>query len=227
MLTDSTLWDRAFFLLLGIVLGFMLGLTVSAFKMARKAEEEAHETHLECVRLEEQVRHLKGEDGFFEFRKSHRFWGNVGLSFIVVIVAYAAIASQFASNKTNKTVEENQHQTDQIQEIVNELKLTQDCTETIIIKSLDILNQRTDLNIKQTKANMILQEAQHEYLRLVVKQRGDREAQLELFNIYYEALGDFVKTSNEVNYELQFYPIPDTSGYRQCLAASKEEINGN
>jgi cytoskeletal protein RodZ len=189
MVLPDVFWDRMIFMALGCILGFVLGLLIKVDREAKEACREVKEVHNEVHEfIEEQ--HKKEEDG--EAR-----WHTIVILVCVILVAYAAIASQIALNESN-------HQGD--------------CTQRTIVKNLDTQNERSTYTVASVNANKDLQIAQANYIELVLKPNATIEQMRAALTVYFDALTKFTTVATANAQKLEQNPLPSSTAYKECLS---------
>lgn len=190
MILPDVFWDRMIFMALGCIMGFVLGLLIKVDREAKEACREVREVHEEVHELLEHEKHKdEKEDGTTVIQ-------TITFVLCALLIGYATVASQLAVNKSN-------HQAD--------------CTQTTVVDVLNILGERSTYTVDQVQANKELQEAQADFISLVLRPRSTFEQRREALSEYFDALNEFTKYASAAATKASNFPIPKSKGYKECL----------
>lgn len=136
---------------------------------------------------------------------------DIVLLLLVALTVYSSVASQFASNKSNKT-------SDRVITIQQELRQNQNCDTQVLFDSLQALGNRTTYSGSQIDANVAAWQAQ---LELLTKSRDpslSRQDQLALYNEYIKQVQNFVDISKKTKNSQDQNPVPTPEDLTVCLS---------
>lgn len=199
------LFERAIFLCIGGGIGFILGYIVARL---REIKEELDEVD-ECVKYYRKDREhipkrntprVLDERGFSRIP----IVANAVLLLMVALVAYAAFASQKASNDVE----------DQQQDIA---RITE-CNRDYLASTIEALNERTTYAQDQAHANVDLQRAQADLLRVLREDPPPTAVRSdEAFDKYFEILSSYIEVNTKSRLKRNENPYPTTEELESCL----------
>lgn len=195
------LFERLLYVAIGGVLGFILGVIV---------------TYLHEIKEElDEVDHILKDQGHIENDEtgavSWGFFKKYYMLIIVILVAYAAFASQNASNHSNDNAA-------QLKALVVKQDRISSCNKEFLGKLLNAVNERTASNQAQIQANVALQAAQAKFFGLIIRKpppnpdEGAAAAQK-----YFGALNDFLETSKTSAKTVAKNPYPQKKSFTACI----------
>jgi hypothetical protein len=137
---------------------------------------------------------------------------HVTLFLVVVLVAYSAIVSGIASNRSDRAVQNVQ----QVQKASNGIVV---CNQEFLAKTIRALNERTEFTVAQTEANVELQKDQARFFTLLLEQppRVERERR-QAAERYLDSLTHFVSVSGQAKRQVETNPFPTNEELSDCLA---------
>jgi hypothetical protein len=139
------------------------------------------------------------------------FLRDVALAVVVLLVAWAALSSQHASDKSN----ENSKQVIQTQDFVVRIAT---CNQQFLAATLRALNQRQESVQKRADANLDLQKEQAAFFSLLLGQPPKSEAvRRHAAEKYLDALTHFVEQSNRTEQQNNAFPYPTNEELNNCI----------
>ena len=189
--------DRLFYILIGGFIGFVAGYVVRTLQDIRD----------EMNTLNREVRDpsLKGDvdDGFLRYP----IFANTLLFIVLAMTAFAAFASQKAAND----VEAAQAKIENVTQ----------CNHDILTETILALNERTTYTRNQSDANVDLQKAQADMLRVLLREPPRPELeQDEAAQAYFQALVKFLETVDDAEITSESTDYPTVGDLQSC---SEEE----
>lgn len=143
-------------------------------------------------------------------------FANFGIVLCIVIV----VASLISTLNTNAKLADTQQAVVDAQSALTEQQRISDaqiaCTTTTLFDVVDAANGRTAFTVEAADANIALQQAQLDFLRIVLSDRPEREGQVAL-GTYVRALTDFIQATTSTRNAAVNNPYPTKAGYIQCL----------
>lgn len=187
--------ERLEWLLLGCIIGFILGYIV---RTLREIKEELDEVD-DIVKADHGL--PKSERGSIHAPTA----AGVMLVVVVLITAWAAVASQIASNKVQATQ-------DQL------ARVTQ-CNKVYLSETIHVINARTRYSQRQALANVELQKSQARFVALILhKPPYSEQRQRDAFEEYLNDLNTFINTSSDQANIVENNPYPTTDQLDLCIA---------
>lgn len=132
----------------------------------------------------------------------------VALALVVIITAWAAFITQNAN-----------------EQVASEQEVKQDedlCTSRVVFTAIRALNERTQFNTVQAGANVALQQAQLNFIRIILNPEAPDDRGREALEEYFDALTEFTTLVNRTTDKAKAFPYPTPSEYTQCLAEARE-----
>ena len=187
--------DRLFYILLGSLIGFVAGYVVRTLQDIRD----------EMRSMNTNLRRDRNEDGLLRYP----VFANTLLFLVVVLTAYSAWASQHASNEVERTQAR--------------ISAITQCNNDILSATVAALNERTTYTRNQSDANVDLQMAQAETLRILLREPPSPELEQEAAaQEYFAALLRFVETSNKARANAERTDYPTVDQLQKCLVEGEE-----
>ena len=184
--------ERFGWLILGMAVGFVLGLIVARL---RDIKEEVDE-------IDNIVRggRVRDESGFMRIP----IVADVLYLTALVIVVWGAFSAQQASNK--------------VEETQKELARVSHCTQDILADTVEALNERTEYTGEQASSNVELQGAQYTFLAILLDNPPPTDQKInESLRAYVDALGQFVEVNTKAQIKVKNNPYPTSQDYESCL----------
>lgn len=200
--------DRASWMFLGCLIGFALGYIVRALREIKSEvsviKEEVEEIKEEVDEIDEVVKAKRdlrrSDDGFMHVR----ILRDVAVLIVVVLTAFAAFASQRASDSVKETQEQ---QTKFIS-----------CSNKYLAETIKALNERTRYAQETADTNVELQRAQKDFFSLILRKPPESEAvRSDAARAYLNALRDFLAVSRITAIEVEKNPYPTSYDLESCL----------
>lgn len=184
--------DRLELLMIGCFVGFILGYIVRAL---REIKEELHDVDTIIHKARE-----RDEEGSWR----HPDFTTILLLVVVAITAYAAFASQRATNQVKD-----------VQAVHAQVTL---CNKQYLEKTIVALNSRTGSIEARADANLQLQIAQNTFFTTILKHPNNDQLEFKAFHVYIDAQNHFIHTSIAAKEHLQENPYPTAQELDSCLA---------
>ena len=201
--------DRLGFLLLGGAIGFILGYIVRSL---REIKEELDEVD-EIVKRRDHGGNDRGA-------VSLRLVEQTALVVVLILVVYAAFASQVASNNSEKAQNDLKSQ----QEFVARVSV---CNKIYLSKALSALNERTTYSEAQVNSNVDLQTSFSKLLGILLHQPPFSEAKREHATAdYFQDLTKFISIADKTKRKQLENPFPETSELDACLSNTEAPTDG-
>lgn len=200
------LFERAIFLCIGGVVGFILGYTVARLREIKEELDEVDECVKYCREVHEHIP-KRNTSRVRDERGSMRIplVADAVLLLVVALVAYAA----FASHKANNDVEDHQQDVARITE----------CNQEYLANTIEAFNERTTYTQDQAHANVDLQRAQAELLKVLREEPPPSELRSdEAFDKYFEVLSDYLEVNTKTRLKQNEYPYPTSEELDSCLS---------
>ncbi len=191
--------DRLGFLLLGCFIGFVLGYIVRSL---RDIKEELDE-------VDEIVKRDRGERDRGAI--SLRLVEQIALVVVLIVVAWAAFASQQANNAIDKQQQGYEDQQAFIARIST-------CNKVYLSKALEALNERTTYSEAQVNSNVDLQTSFATLLGTLLHKPpySDRKRN-RATQQYYHDLTNYVSIADKTKQKVQENPFPTDKALDDCL----------
>jgi len=207
--------DRITWLLIGCALGLVLGYWTRYLQETRQSLKGNKE---ELDEVDDIVTSIHNTE-----KRSERGFGStelavkIALPIVVLITAWAAFQAQVALNH---------YKVQQAQ-----IKMTQDetaaqtvCTRTILSQTISALNIRTQYTQNQAQANVELQRAQAQLLRILLhKPPYSEEAREDASTDYAWSLGDFLTSASTTSDSFDENPYPKDDALAICIRNQLKE----
>lgn len=220
--------DRLGWILLGMALGYII-------RLLQDMKREVHEVDEIVTRRERKKaskqRRARDEGGFM----SNRYAADIAMVLVFVMCLYATFSTGSTNNKLEEAVKDLSAQQANLKANAKADEQTQlrlaritVCTQDYLSRTIEALNQRTEFTQAQADANVKLQKAQSEFLRVVITQpplsEAEQEAALEL---YVSRLQAFVEVAgkNKDSVVGSEYPTPEQ--LRSCLSTPTQDEKDN
>lgn len=186
------LTERAIYMLIGGAMGFVAGYIVRYLREIKEKVDKVGEIV---------ERDNRDERGFVRFP----IIADIALLAVVVLTVWAAFSSQRASNDVQNTQ-------DRITRITY-------CNQQFLSKTIKALNERTTYSRDQAAANVELQKAQAEFIRLILhKPPYTAERRERALQEYFQALTSFVMLNAQTEIKADTYPYPTNEELADCLS---------
>lgn len=186
--------DRLFYTLLGSLIGFVLGYVVRTLQDIRDELSSLDENVKKTTELD------RANDGFLRYP----VFANVALFLVLALTAFAAFASQRANNEVEATQE-------RIERVTK-------CNHQILTETIEALNERTTYARRASDANVSLQRAQADTLRVLLakppRPSSEREA---ASRAYFDALTLFLTSSKSASVTSSSTDYPKAKDLEECL----------
>lgn len=131
----------------------------------------------------------------------------VALALVVIITAWAA----FITQKGNAQLASEQ-----------EIKQDEDlCTSQVVFTAIRALNERTQFNTTQAAANVALQEAQLNFIRVILNPKSPEGQGRTALEQYFNALTEFTTLVGRTTDKARAFPYPTPREYTDCLAQAR------
>lgn len=187
--------ERLEWLMLGCIIGFILGYIV---RTLREIKEELDEVD-DIVKADHGL--PKSERGAIHTPTIAGFM----LLVVVAITAWAAFASQQASNKVQATQ-------DQLARVTS-------CNKAYLSKTIATINARTRYSQRQAVANVELQKSQARFVTLILHEPPySEQRRRDAFTEYLNDLNTFINTSSDQANTVEQNPYPTTDELDSCIA---------
>lgn len=187
--------DRVAYLILGCFIGFVLGYIARTLQTLADRVDEVDKTVKK-----------RDEGGFVR----NPIMLDVVLLFVVGLTAWAAIASQIASNKSNDT-------SDTVIQIQKDMAKNQACTTQVLFDVVTAANDRTTYSADQADANIKAWQAQ---LNLLTKSQDpslSRAQQINLYQTYTSQVQRYLELAVKARDQAQNHPYPTVEDLTGCL----------
>lgn len=215
---------RALCLIVGIIIGGTLGSMRSTNRYVKRIAHNTEETRKMvedwCAAHNEPPPTMPKQPQF-GWRKNEK--GVVELSFVnvgVLLCLLIVIASLFSTLNTNAKFADTQQAVVDAQRALVEQQRVSDaqiaCTTTTLFDVVDAANGRTAFTVDAADANIALQQAQLDFLRLVLSDQPEEEGQRAL-GTYVKSLTDFIQATTSTRNAAVNNPYPTKAAYVQCL----------
>lgn len=164
-----------------------------------------------------------------ESRSGRRFrlnFNSIALAIVVIATLWAALQSSSASNHATEAVSKVAEQNVSLTNQQHQLTAIQTCTQRILFRAIDALNQRTQYTGAQADANIDLQRSQ---LRLLLKGLNPKSTQSEreaAFHNYVDDLQNFVTVVTQAQNSQTNNPYPTPAQYARCLTKAQNSPEG-
>lgn len=187
--------ERVSSLLIGLAIGFVLGyFTRTLQKIERKVDA-----------MDRMVKKQRNEEGFMRFPL-------MADAMMIVILCVSVFAS-FQTQKVNNDLQETQ----------KAQRISTQCTQEYLAKTILALNERTENTINTSEKNVELQKAQVAFLRLTLIDPPLPDERIESgLRTYFESLTEFIDAAAAGQTKRQMYPYPTTEEFEHCTDSKKE-----
>ena len=206
--------ERVFYLVLGILIGFVLGYFTHKLQNIEEKVEE----------VDMIIKKDLGEDGFIRLPawSSVKRWfskidiKHVALLLVVLLSAAASFQSQIVSNKIERNSAEDQKTQERIVRILT-------CNSSFLGKTILALNERTTYSTDQADANVKLQKEQLRLLTfaLTVPPPSARDGQ-KAVDRYFKTLNNYVDLASKTASKQLKNAYPTSEEFTSCV--NSEEI---
>lgn len=187
--------ERLEWLMLGCLIGFILGYIV---RTLREIKEELDEVD-DIVKADHGL--PKSDRGSIHAPTA----AGVMLIVVVLITAWAAFASQKASNEVQNTQ-------DQLARVTG-------CNKDYLSKVIQVINARTRYSQRQAVSNVQLQKSQARFISLLLHDPPPTDDRARsAFSEYFEDLSTFINTSSNQANVVEQNPYPTTAELDACVA---------
>lgn len=192
--------DRLGFMLVGAVIGYSI-------RTIQEIKKEVGNVDKKLPR--------KNEDGFM--RKP--LFADIAILLVVAMCVYASFTTQANNNRLEQAVADiEQGQVENEETRVRLARIT-NCSSAYLAKTIEALNQRTTYTQEQADANVKLQQAQRDFLTLILTVPPPTDAEAtRAVSEYVEKLSAFVEVSDKNKEKTQSYQYPTTDELNNCLA---------
>lgn len=179
--------ERLGWLLLGCAIGFVFGYIVRSLRDIKEELDEVDDI------VKGRQYHQEDEEGSIKTFLSK----NIALLLVVILTAFAAFASQRASNNVRDNAE---------------------CTQEYLSETIKALNQRTKYTRTQARANVTLQKEQARFLNVLLGKPPptQRESQVAFEN-YVNSLQSFINLSDKAAEQARTNPYPTNTELIECI----------
>lgn len=190
--------ERAIFFTIGGGLGFILGYIVARL---REIKEEVDQV----LDIEKSKPRVRDERGFTRFP----FVADIMLLSVIVLVVYAAFASQRASNEVVAAQES--------------IETVTECNQEFLAQLLIAVNERTTFTADQARANIELQKSQSQFLSILLANPPKSDAvRAQALRDYFASLTDFIEVNSNAARKAEENPYPTIEAFNACLEEKKE-----
>lgn len=201
--------DRLSLFLLGCLIGSVVGYIV---RLLQEMKAEIHEVDDKFDHINPPQDH--NEKGFLRYPVV----ANVTLAVVLILVVWAAFASQKASNDAEDALAQLAVQQDRSAHIVL-------CTKETLSLALIALNERTTYSSAQAKSNVELQRAQAKMLGILAHIPPYPELKrAEAIQDYFAALDNFFTLSEKSNQKVEENDYPSIEDFEACIDDGVEEL---
>lgn len=184
---------RLEYLLIGCAIGFIVGWFTRSLKEATTVLEEVEKP---------MILSLKGTEPGGLIKS--RLGTNIALFLVVALTAWAAFASQNASNRVTNS------QKEQDKSVL--------CTQTFLASTISALNARTQNSQEQNEANSDLQKAQATFLGVFfITPPASTAQRSEALKTYFDALTRFTTSSATTGDNVAKNPYPTPTDFLNCI----------
>lgn len=191
--------DRLGWLVLGMAIGFVFGYIVRSL---REIKEELDEVD---AKISESKR-KRGEDGFMRYP----YVADIAYLLVVAVVAWAAFASQKASNDVKNTQ-------DQLATVTH-------CNQVYLGAFLEAVDERTSAGQKAVQSNVDLQRSWYEFVRFQLHMPPYPEGeQRDKANEYAKNLKSFLDVSDQSREKVVQNPYPTEDELRKCIQEGNQD----
>ena len=205
--------ERVFYLVLGILIGFVLGYFTHKLQNIEEKVEE----------VDMIVKKDRGEGGFIRFPSwsSIKRWfskidiKHVALFIVVLLSAAASFQSQIVSNKIERNSAEDQKTQERIVRILT-------CNSSFLGKTIVALNERTTYSADQADANVKLQKEQLRLLTfaLTVPPPSARDGR-KAVDRYFKTLNNYVDLASKTASKQLKNAYPTSEEFTSCVNAKE------
>jgi hypothetical protein len=201
----SVVLDRSIFLGVGCVIGFFLG------RMKISLDDTREDVH-RLMEDKQGREHDKDEAGGVSIRS---LLSNIVLALVVLLVAFGAIKTNQASNRSDEAVAE-LRQSKQRGDAENQ------CVSATLFTMARALNERTTYSTEQANANIALQNAQLNFIQVLLSpSKTDSDARIALSR-YYESLQKFRDLVGKSAAKASVYQYPTPDQFADCLRDARD-----
>lgn len=219
--------DRLGWILLGMALGYII-------RLLQDMKKEVHEMDEIVTRREKKkaARKRERDEGGF---MANRIAADVVMVLVFAMCAYATFSTGATNNKLEDAVVQLKDQQSQIAAGQEEDKQTQlrlaritVCTQDYLGRTIEALNQRTEFTQAQADANVKLQEAQSDFLKVVITQPPVSEAQVDAaLDLYVTRLQSFVQVAGKNKRSVIGSEYPTPEQLKTCLSTPTQDERSN
>ena len=213
--------DRIGWLIAGMVLGYII-------RMIQDIRREVHEVDLIVTEKQDRERDERGSWNFAHGR-------TVAIALAVLLCIYATFSTGATNNKLEGAISDLKTQQEQIvagqkqdEQIQLRLARVTVCTQQYLSRTIMALNERTEFSQRQADANVKLQQAQTEFLQLVLVRPPVSEAETEAaLQLYVARLEQFVAVANKNRKKVGENAYPKPEDLSTCLRTPTADEKAN
>lgn len=186
--------ERFAYLLVGCLIGFVLGYMARSIRNIEKKVDTVVE-----------IEKHRDERGI----STYQFVANVALAFVVVLV----VVNSFRTGSTNEVLKSTQ----------DDIKQTQQCTQSYLAKTITALNERTTYSQAQSMANVELQRAQAEFITSALQEPPLEKDRVEAgLRKYFDKVTAYVTLVGKTAGKQATNPYPTEEQFVSCINGDEE-----
>jgi hypothetical protein len=206
--------DRVGWILLGMVLGYVI-------RLLQEMKKEVHEVDEIVKRLEKRPRDRKRDERGF---MANRYAADIAMILVFLMCLYATFSTGATNNKLEDAVADIKSGQKEDKQQRQRLARITVCTQDYLSQTIEALNERTEFTQAQADANVQLQKAQSEFLRIVLIRPpvSDEEAD-EALALYVSKLEAFVDVAGKSRDSVAGSEYPTPEQLNTCLNTYSDE----
>lgn len=206
--------DRVGWILLGMALGYVI-------RLLQEMKKEVHEVDEIITRREKRKLGRERDEGGF---MANRYAADIAMILVFCMCLYATFSTGATNNKLERAVEDIRSGQAEDKKQQQRLSRITVCTQDYLSQTIEALNQRTEFTQAQADANVQLQKAQSEFLRIILIRPpvSDEEADAAL-ELYVSKLQAFVAVAGKNRQAGVGIEYPTAEQLETCLTTLSDE----
>lgn len=206
--------DRFWYLILGVLIGYLLG------RYTRKLDVIEKELHEVDEIVKEDHDKPRGEGGFMSMRVVR----DAAVLVTVLVSFYAAFLTQGAANESAQTTKDVKANQVSLKKAQNTIESVVDCNQKYLAETISALNARTTYSGGQANANVELQKAQAAALRVIIgPPPPTAEATDAATRAYLKRLTEFLGISAAQAQQVLLNAYPTEEAFSTCVSNATQE----